>query len=289
MLLVYAVAFPAFAVFWSEARYVASGLLAIWGGAVGGAVFVLRYRTLGVMGDHVPRIYSPFARLRGSRLALRILGPPEPLLELLPCDGPGTAFHRKLDMLCQTALAPDATSPAVYWSYDERPTARALGNAARPAVAVSLGLLRQVNEAPRLVDVVVLHELAHIRHRDPTIFALVRSYLVAWPVTAAVVGAACLIDLVASADQTIFVALVMLVATLWAVTLATAWLFLLRYAGFLFSLRELHADTAAAAWLGDADAVAATLAASYEDGKALTGRFRSVLSLRLTHLSGGDD
>ena len=263
-----------------------SGALLVVGGmAIGGVASVLRFRALNLIGAEQR---NPLARWRRSRMALRILGVPSPTLAILPVKGPGGDFHRRLEELCRVALPRPADLPVVYWSYDERPTARALGSRHHPVVAVSLGLLRQQSEAPRLFDGVMLHELAHVRHRDPPVFAVLRSFVAAWPISAIVVGVTCLEDLLARADQPIYVALVLMVSILWAVTLTTAEIFMLRYAGFVFSLRELHADAAAARWLGDGSSFSATLSASYVDKNVLAGRLRSLLSLRLTHLSGGE-
>jgi len=84
-------------------------------------------------------------------------------------------------------------------------------------------------------------------------------------------------------------ALILLVGTMWLLSLSFLWLLLARYAGVVISLRELYADVHAVLWLPSL--------ASYETvlGDQPRSQFhrlwhelRSLVSLRLIHLSPGE-
>jgi hypothetical protein len=78
----------------------------------------------------------------------------------------------------------------------------------------------------------------------------------------------------------------MLVSTMWLLSLGFLWLLVARYAGVVISLRELYADVQAVVWLPGLAAYEEVL--GHQPGSRLRRmwrRFRSLVSLRLIHLS----
>jgi hypothetical protein len=281
---VYAVIVPAYAVFWAEGRRMEAAVLVAACVSFGALVFAVRYRSLTEPGpsSQARKLANYLRTLRPLRRFMRAADELEPL----PATGSAGRTSEFIGSLWKKTF-PDRSLPPIYWYLRDGCAARVVGSSAKPALAVSSGFIRAVRDGGDAPRIVMLHEFAHVFHGDATLSALARSLLVAWPLAATSAGLGCLVPLLLAADQPIYVALVLTVATLWAFTLLLAYVFLLRYAGFFYSLRELHADVAAAAWLRDASAFERGLAgARLHEGQRAS--WRSLFGLTLTHLSGAE-
>ena len=280
----YGVLLPPYAVYWAEGISGPGWAVLMLGVTTSFFVFASRFHVLTT--PQTRGVSNLLNKFRSGALGVSLLGRPPPVLELLPRTGAGEDYYPLFDRCHCRMLACTRDQPPIYWSMNARASARVIGTNSRPIVTISLGLLSQLYVTPALVEIVTLHELAHIRHGDPTQFAVLRALLASWPISSAAVGLACLASLVGVADRPLYLGLVLLVAVTWGFSLLAAWILMLRYAGVVFSLRELRADLAAAAVAGSRSAVVSTLQTSMVPQLHFKARLKSLFSLSLTHLSG---
>ncbi len=216
-------------------------------------------------------------------------------VEPFPQSRRAAAFH---DLYVETAdrVGLSGALPPLLWSYtDQRTHAQTVRWAGVPAVVVSAGLVQHARAAPDDVRAYLTHELAHVANGDLAVFewtlGLTSGFRLLSVLT--VLASATLLLVPAATDASsilffdapetpLFVALLLMVGTLWLVSIALGWLLVVRYAGVLTSLRELHADVRAAAWLPDGVYVATIRAARAQPRRS---RIRSLLTPRLIHLS----
>jgi Zn-dependent protease with chaperone function len=182
------------------------------------------------------------------------------------------------------------SAPRLYWSYQDRHAiASASGRSHNPVVAISAGLVSPFPGQRGIAEVYLFHEFGHIVNRDLEIFALAVSASHACSgvmVASSVLSAGFLVPFFKGDIRS---ALILLVAVMWLLCLGFLWLLLARYAGVVISLRELYADVFAALGLGELSFFENVLS---EQGVSrslrLWRKFRSLLSLRLIHLSPGE-
>jgi Zn-dependent protease with chaperone function len=231
------------------------------------------------------------SRLRLSRLARYIRRFQVPELEEFVSPGKGEEFREFLRQRFIESNGDLDRVPAVFWSYqDLRCAARVAGTRSHPAVIVSAGLVSRYFRDPDVVRVYLLHEFAHLANRDLEILAATVAVLRGWRLTtlvATLVAASLLIPFI---DGSIFTALLLMIATLWMLSLLVIWLFLSRYAGVVISLRELYADIQAFHRSGEKRELFERVigASARPASRSRLGKFRSLTSLRLVHLSPGE-
>jgi Zn-dependent protease with chaperone function len=184
--------------------------------------------------------------------------------------------------------------PPLLWSYtDQRTHAQTVRWQGTPAVVVSAGLVQHARAAPEDVRAYLTHELAHVANGDLAVFEWTIALTGAFRLVTilAVIAAATLLLLPSDApsilffrspESPLFVLLLLMVGTLWLFSVVLAWLLVVRYAGVLTSLRELHADIRAAAWMPLGTYVATIRAARDPQRRS---RLRSLITPRLIHMS----
>jgi len=214
-------------------------------------------------------------------------------LELFPTSPRAAPFRALYARTAADAGFSDPLPPLL-WSYsDQRTDARTVRWNGAPAVVVSAGLVQHARTAPDDVRGYLMHEFGHVANGDLTVFEWTLALASAFRlVTVLSVLAATVLVLLptdrpsilffASPDTPVFFFLLLMVGTLWLLTIALAWLLVVRYAGVLTSLRELHADVRAAAWMAPG-AYVATIRGAHDRGRR--SRLRSLLTPRLIHLS----
>lgn len=219
-------------------------------------------------------------------------------IEPFPRSARAAAFR---DLYARTVegVGMSGEPPPLLWVYtDQRTHAQTVRWGGAPAIVVSAGLVQHARAAPADARAYLVHELAHVANGDLPVFEWTLGLTAGFRLVAvlAVVAAASLVVVPASADapsilffdapeSPIFVFLLLMVGTLWLFTILFAWLLVVRYAGVLTSLRELHADTRAAAWMPPGAYVATIRDARAQPGRS---RLRSLLSPRLIHLSASE-
>jgi hypothetical protein len=189
---------------------------------------------------------------------------------------------------CWRAVAGSRVSPPrLFWSYrDRHASARVAGRTHRPVVAISAGLVWLFPQQSEVIRVYLLHEFGHIFNRDLEVFALTmagsracKTVMLSSFVTSA-------LFLLPFFDGTIGSALILLVGTMWLLSLLVLWVWLARYAGVILSLRELYADVQAVLWLPNLSAYETVLSGRASPRRnRLWRKLRSLVSLRLIHLS----
>lgn len=206
-----------------------------------------------------------------------------------PTTGAGKGFY---DFFRSTWLRvmPGYPLPELVWScYDSRVAARVTGSPRNPSLLVSAGLVSLWPKHCDVVEIYLLHEFGHLVNRDLGILglsaALSRATNLTILTSLLLAGAVVLPFLTGDVQG----ALILLVSTLWAVVTVVLGSFLLRYGGWIISLRELYADVWALLQTRANDAFETVVSmASGSIARDAWQRMRSIVSLRLIHLSAAE-
>jgi len=294
----YVTVIPAIAILYGENRPIAGTIFALGSCLVFGLLIRRRYKEQLALPPRKIFLQSILqstirkaGRLKLPRLARYLRRFQTPEMEVLSSQGKGASFLEFFRQRFMSSGGDIDRFPAVYWVYqDLRCAARVVGSRSRPAVVVSAGLLAKYFRDPGLVNIYLLHEFGHLANHDLEILAATIAVLGAWRLTTLIVSLAAALLLIPYIDSSIFTALLLMVSTLWVLSLLVIWLFLARYAGMVISLRELYADVQALFACGEERAafVRAIGASVRPARKVWLGKLRSLTSLRLVHLSPGE-
>jgi Zn-dependent protease with chaperone function len=220
-------------------------------------------------------------------LASRFTIPTGPSFRVFPGRSGAASFLDFYERCWRESTGSDSPLPGLYWTYQERKVAaRVVGYSQRPLVLVNAGLVSLIPQKTEVARVYLLHEFGHIVGRDLEVFAYTITSsraCIAVFFSTTLISAFVLSPFI---DGSILSGLVLLVSTMWILMLAALWILLVRYAGVIISLRELYADVQAVIWLRGFDVYKTILLEQSRPGfnKRLS-RFRSLISLRLIHLS----
>lgn len=181
-------------------------------------------------------------------------------------------------------------APRLYWSYqDSRATARVAGRSRDPVVAITAGLVSLFPHQSDALRVYLFHEFGHIVNRDLEVLGLTMSGSRA---CRSVIFSSFMLSslfLLPLFSSDVWGALVLLVGAMWLLLLGFLWLFMARYAGIIISIRELYADVQAVRCLPGLGAYETVLGNRVNSWCArIWHNFRSLVSLRLIHLSPGE-
>jgi hypothetical protein len=215
--------------------------------------------------------------------------------------GRGTALRKRVEELWSQLALPTLATPEVLWFPNVGVLARAMLRDNKAAVAVSTGLWERIDNNDSIAEIILLHELAHVFHRDPTDFARLkalgevvnRTLGILFRVLGCVVVFLMTQQLIINARphvgvggilrQEIMIAGIGLLALSLCPVAASI---IRRYVGFITSLVELRADVRAAQWIGTLARFAEILKEHPMVHKStVRDRARSWFSLELTHLS----
>lgn len=291
--LMFVVGTPAIALLFAEHRPVAGGLFVV----INLAVFCLSFGTN--LRRHFqgprPRWWEPW--IKRMIRACRKLPATKGLCRLIGFrlsqdfapfpDASGTSAFFNFYSECWKTTGEKTPLPRLYWNYqDSRATARVAGSSRNPVVAISAGLVSLLPHESEAARVYLLHEFGHVVNRDLEVFGLTMSGSRACRavILSSSILSALLLLQVFNGD--VAGALILLVGTMWVLSLGFLWLFMARYAGVIFSLRELYADVQAVLWLrglGGYERVLGNQASSRIS--RIWHKFRSLVTLRLIHLS----
>jgi hypothetical protein len=226
--------------------------------------------------------------IRGLRaIASRIVIAAGPSFRAFPSQSGATGFFGFYQHSWKKCTGNDSLLPSLFWSYQERKaTARVVGRSKFPLVTVSAGLVSLFPHKSDVIRVYLLHEFGHIVARDLEVFAYTMAACracIAVLVSTTLISAFVLLPFM---DGGILGGLILLVSTMWILVLVALSILLVRYAGVIISLRELYADVQAVIWLRGFEAYKTIL---LEESRSrfnqLLSRLRSLISLRLVHLS----
>jgi Zn-dependent protease with chaperone function len=295
--LLFVVTTPAIVLFFAEHRPIAGTFFIAINLAIFWASLVTHLRRN--FGVPCPRFWESWARsivrsLRRvpatKRLAHRIGVRLTPNFAPFPDPSGTSAFFQFYKECWNTTVGGATSSPQLYWSYqDSRAIARVSGRSRNPIVGVSAGLVSLFPGEREVVRVYLLHEFGHILNRDLEVFALVLSGLRACGAVMLASSALSALFLLPFFNGEIWGALILLVGTMWLLSLSFLWLLLARYAGVVISLRELYADVHAVLWLPSLASYETVLGdQARSQFHRLWHKLRSLVSLRLIHLSPGE-
>lgn len=214
--------------------------------------------------------------------------------------GQGTALKAREALLWKSVVASENAAPEIVWFPNVAVLARALSKRGEPRIAISTGLWERLEKGDQTAELILLHEMAHLRFGDPERFlrftAVLNAIQKALSVTffsfAFIVGFLALHQVFALfrtpplstllRQELMIISVGLIVISLCPITGAIV----RRYMGFITSLVELRADVRAAEWAGGLDHFAGILASNeLVHRSTLADRSRSLFSLDLTHLS----
>jgi len=212
----------------------------------------------------------------------------------------GRFLREREALLWREAVQSTSQPPEIVWFPHVAVLARALSSHGTSRIAISTGLWERLEKRDQTAELILLHEMAHLRYQDPERFrrsqAMLRAvqralsltffsftFIVAFLAIHQGVTLLTHAPLVTLLRQELMILVVgLIVVSLCPITAAIV----RRYLGFLTSLLELRADVKAAEWIGGLDSFAEILSANEMVHKStLTDRSRSWFSLNMTHLS----
>jgi Zn-dependent protease with chaperone function len=212
----------------------------------------------------------------------------------------GNILRERGASLWREAVASRSEPPEILWFPNVAVLARALSNHGVDRMAVSTGLWERVEKGDQTAELILLHEMAHLRYHDPDRFRRYQAMLAAiqralsitffsFAFIVAFLGFHQAFALFSRAplgtllrQESMILGVGFIVISLCPITGAIV----RRYLGFITSLRELRADVKAAEWAGGLDYFADILSRNEMVHKStLADRSRSWFSLNLTHLS----
>lgn len=212
----------------------------------------------------------------------------------------GKTLRKREASLWREAVESTSEPPEILWFPNVAILARALSSRGLVQMAVSTGLWERLERGDQTAELILLHEMAHLRFHDPDRFqryqamlaAIHRALSITFFSFAFIVAFLAIHQVVALfrhapfgtllRQESMILGVGSIVISLCPITGAIV----RRYLGFITSLLELRADVKAAEWAGGLDRFADILSKNEMVHKStLADRSRSWFSLNLTHLS----
>ena len=218
-----------------------------------------------------------------------------------PTGAQGLTLTQRVESLWSQVGPRRVLPPPVLWFANPSVLAQAMVRSDRSEIAVSTGLWERIQALDPIADAILLHELAHLRYRDPVTFRRMAAQL-----ESAVSCVALLFHVLAVTTSLLMLQQVLLaildhrqlgfafrqgvvVAGIGAIALLLCSITaaaVRRYVGLITALIELRADVRAAHWSGGLSRFADLISAcTMVHRSTWTDRARSLFSLDLTHFS----